>query len=391
MTIRRVVFWGHMLTGVAAGAVVFVMAVTGALLAFEPQLVAFSERHLRSVPPPPTDARRQRLDVILASVRAASPEATPARVLLHAERTASLVVSLGADTAVFVDPYTARVLGPLSPLHRAMQAVVGWHRWLGTRDLGRPITSACNLAFLGLAVTGVSLWWPRVWSRPAVAAVTVPDLRLHGKARDFNWHTVTGFWCASVIVVLTLTGAVISYPWANDLLFRLTGSTPPPRVVGDAGAPRGERRSGRTVAVSPDLLDVAAAFADRHAPGWASMSLRLPARPGAAVTISIEEASSWRPAARSHVTLDATTAALERWEPFAEASPGRTLRSWVRPLHTGEAFGVVGQLVAGLASAGGAILVWTGLALAWRRVRAWSARARRSTGSEPGDVEALAP
>ena len=34
MTLRTVVFWLHLLTGTLAGTVIFVMAVSGALLAF---------------------------------------------------------------------------------------------------------------------------------------------------------------------------------------------------------------------------------------------------------------------------------------------------------------------------------------------------------------------
>jgi hypothetical protein len=45
----------------------------------------------------------------------------------------------------------------------------------------------------------------------------------------------------------------------------------------------------------------------------------------------------------------------------------------VRPVHTGD----LGQSIAFLASAGGAVLVWTGLSLAWRRARSW----RRRSGS----------
>jgi len=46
-------------------------------------------------------------------------------------------------------------------------------------------------------------------------------------------------------------------------------------------------------------------------------------------------------------------------------------RAAARALYTGEAFGFAGQTVAGLASLGGCFLVWTGLAMAWRRVRSW--------------------
>ena len=56
------------------------------------------------------------------------------------------------------------------------------------------------------------------------------------------------------------------------------------------------------------------------------------------------------------------------WEPFASQSLGRRLRSWGRWVHTGEAGGLLGQTLAGLASAGAAVLVWTGCALAWRRL-----------------------
>jgi uncharacterized iron-regulated membrane protein len=40
----------------------------------------------------------------------------------------------------------------------------------------------------------------------------------------------------------------------------------------------------------------------------------------------------------------------------------------VRFLHTGEALGIVGQTIAGLVSFTSVLMVWTGIALAWRRL-----------------------
>ena len=62
-----------------------------------------------------------------------------------------------------------------------------------------------------------------------------------------------------------------------------------------------------------------------------------------------------------------STGDVVRWETFESQSLGRRLRSWSRFTHTGEAFGLLGQTIAGLVSAGGVVLVYTGLALAWRR------------------------
>lgn len=74
-----------------------------------------------------------------------------------------------------------------------------------------------------------------------------------------------------------------------------------------------------------------------------------------------------RPDLRAQLTLDRRSGAVVRWETFGSQSLGRRLRSWGRQVHTGEAGGFLGQTLAGLASAGAAVLVWTGLALAWRR------------------------
>ncbi|MSR11799.1 MAG: PepSY domain-containing protein, partial [Gammaproteobacteria bacterium] len=58
-------------------------------------------------------------------------------------------------------------------------------------------------------------------------------------------------------------------------------------------------------------------------------------------------------------------------------SAGRQARAWVRFLHTGEALGGIGQTLAGIASLAAVLMVWTGLALSWRRLRMYLARARR--------------
>ncbi len=78
--------------------------------------------------------------------------------------------------------------------------------------------------------------------------------------------------------------------------------------------------------------------------------------------------SGGRPDLRAQLTLERATGAIEKWEPYESQSTGRRLRTWSRWIHTGEAGGVTGQAVAGVVSAGVAVLVWTGIALAWRRL-----------------------
>jgi uncharacterized iron-regulated membrane protein len=385
VSVRHLVFWLHLLVGVTASTVIGFMSVTGVLLAFEPQITEWLERDRRIVVPPPAAARLP-LEALVAGAREARPDLRPSILTLRADPTAALVVSFGRDGgALFIDPYRGTVLGGFSRVHDLLHQVVEWHRWLGTREIGRPITGAANLGFLGLIVLGVLLWWPRRWTRAAIRQATVFDPRLRGRARDHNWHNVIGVWCTPVLLVLSLTGVVMSYQWASDLLHRLTRSeSPPPAAGAERAAPAGGASQGAAGRIRDDRpaerraaagLDVLRARAERQVPGWVLISLRIPPRPDGLVTLVIQEPVGWHPFPRSQLTLDPITAEVVRWEPFAGQSLGRRLRSWVRPLHTGEAAGFVGQSLALVASAGAAVLAWTGLALAWRRFRGWRRRA----------------
>jgi uncharacterized iron-regulated membrane protein len=90
--------------------------------------------------------------------------------------------------------------------------------------------------------------------------------------------------------------------------------------------------------------------------------------------IAMDEGYGGQPQLRTTVTVDRATAAIARRETFDDLGPGRRLRSWLRFTHTGEIYGLPGQTIAGLVSAGGAVLVYTGVALALRRCWAWLRR-----------------
>ncbi len=92
------------------------------------------------------------------------------------------------------------------------------------------------------------------------------------------------------------------------------------------------------------------------------------------MAISMSDRDHWNSYARSTLTLDGRTGADVRWEPYVATSLGQKARGWLRFAHTGELGGLAGEAFAGAASAGGGFLVWTGVALALRRLSAWRAR-----------------
>jgi uncharacterized iron-regulated membrane protein len=250
MKLRTILFWTHLTAGLVAGSVILIMSVTGTLLTFQQSVLKIVERSQRYVEPPFASAPRLDIDALLDRVRAAVPDAEPTTVTLDSDPHVSASVALGQRGTAFVNPYTGEVLGTGSARARAFyRSVTSWHRYLAVegehRATARAITGACNAAFLVLAITGLYLWWPQRWTWRQVSAVTLFRSGLRGKARDFNWHNVIGFWCAPILVVLTATGMVISYSWASNLVYTLTGSPRPAAAAGRGGGPGAEGAGGR--------------------------------------------------------------------------------------------------------------------------------------------------
>ncbi len=98
------------------------------------------------------------------------------------------------------------------------------------------------------------------------------------------------------------------------------------------------------------------------------------------VVFTIDRGEAGQPQKRATLTVDGSTGEVTRWEPFSSLTPGRRLRSILRFAHTGEVLGLAGQTIAGVVSAGGAVLVYTGISLAVRRLWGWR-RLRSSAGA----------
>jgi uncharacterized iron-regulated membrane protein len=382
--LRKIIFWCHLPVGVIAGVVILIMCVTGVLLAYEKQITSWADTRSYRSAPPANQTQHLPIETLIARVRE-TRGAAPTSITLRSDPAAPAEIGFGRETTLFVNPYTATILGEGSPRVRSFfRSVTEWHRWLGAkgdnRNVARAITGACNLGFLFLVTSGFYLWWPRNWSLKSLRNVTWFRRGLPSRARDFNWHNVIGFWSAGPLFIVVLSAVVISYTWAGNLVYRIVGETPP--------APRSNQppqaSQANEQAPAPNSLDVAWLRAEQQVGDWRTITLQLPASASAPLTFNIDTGNGGQPQKRGQLVLDRATGAIVRWEPFSSYSRGRQLRSILRFAHTGEVAGIIGQTIAGLVSTGGTVLVVTGLALAIRRLLAWVAltNARRSRSSK---------
>lgn len=367
MTFRKTLFWLHLAAGLVAGVIIFVMSITGVALAYEDELIAWSERDARRVPAPAENADRLSLDALQVQFALAYPDKAPTGLIVSADPRDAVAINIGRGETYYADPYTGAVLQPASSaMHDFMDTMIAWHRWLGregdSRNVGKAITGACNLAFIVLTVTGLILWWPRKWRTKGLRRSLWFVRSANSKARDWNWHNAIGFWFLIPIFVMAVTATVFSYRWAGNMIYQMVGEEPPVRR-GPPGGGRGEPNESASVPLlGADRVFLAAAT---KIPSWNSISLSLPIRSAASAQIKVP--GSWPRTASTTLTLDSITGEVTGTNDFSDQSTGQQIRGWVRYLHTGQALGWLGQLVAGLGSLGGCFLVYTGFALSWRR------------------------
>jgi uncharacterized iron-regulated membrane protein len=412
MKLRTLIFWPHLTAGLLAGLVIFIMCVTGALLTYERQLIAWSDSHFRSVPPAEAAARLP-VEALIGRLQGARPDLAPTAITIRSEADAPVAFAV-PQRVVYADAYTGAVLGEGSQtVRRIMSRLRAWHRWIAIEGEGRPIarliTGWSNVIFLFIVVSGMYLWLPRKLTWSQVKAVAIFNPRARGKARDFNWHNVFGIWSAIPLFIVVISAVPISFPWGSALVYRAVGEEPPRpqgRAAGPAGeegasaagraaaagrqggppraqaaggggaAARGEGARRQRLPVSLAGLDALWTRAEQQVPGWRTINMRIPTSPDAPVVFAIDRGEGGQPQHRSTLTLDRGTGEVLTQEAFADLTLGRQVRNVMRFAHTGEVLGIPGQTVAGLATFGGAVLACTGILLALRRFRAWIRRRR---------------
>ena len=405
MPLRSVFFWLHLAAGLLAGILVLTMSVTGVALTYERQLAKWSDRQFQSVRL--GAAERLPVEPLLEQFKRQRPDAEPSGVTVSSIPTDPVAVAVGQQRTVYVDAYSGQLLGDANQgVRRVLSELRAWHRWLAVEGEGRAsaraLTGWANVLFLFMIASGMYIWFPRRWSWASVKAIALFKSGATGKARDFNWHNVIGIWSAVPLFIVVASAVPISFPWGTALVYRAVGEEPPAARGGGGGGRAGrgggeaegpaQRRAGREErgeraergAVSFDGLSDLMARAERQEDGWRTINLRLPSAADASLVFAIDRGDGGQPHLRSTLTLS-RAGEVVTYESFSSQSTGRQLRSIMRFAHTGEVLGVPGQTVAGLVSAGSVVLVWTGIALAWRRFRAWTKR----RGAKPDEELAV--
>jgi uncharacterized iron-regulated membrane protein len=372
----------HLLAGLFISPFLVVVAVTGLLYVFTPQLAGLLYEPMTTVTP--TGVPRASLAEQVELVQAAYPGAQVAAVDPPAAPDRATAVELDDPALpdggnqfdrktrrVFVDPYRNVITGNLV-MSGANTPFAQWLRDLhGNLHLGEPGRIYSELAaswLLFLTITGLVVWLPpRV--RSGWRRAVVPELRVRGRRRLRSVHAVVGLGLSLGLIGISLTGMTWSRFAGENFqqLVRSAGGsspslTPVPLVPPDRG-----RQAG--------LDAVARLAAGQRLRG--DVSITPPDGPRGAYLITSTR-KRW-PVEKTTLAVDPYREQVTQRLEFAQFPLLAKLTSWGIYLHQGDLFGLPNQLALVALALGVLTMVGLGYRMWWLRRGARGLAAPRRT------------
>jgi len=357
-TIKAALHQVHSIAGLVLALLLALMALTGAIMSFEDEIVDHLNAGIMHVVP--REMPTLMPDELVARLKAGRDLGQVSAVMLSSDPAAAVRVRFARDgqgarpTSLYVDPYDARVLG--SPHGEEFFATVRrLHRWLlipgDAKGWGRQITGIAALGLIVMLISGLVLRWPR--RAGSVKMWLKPNLGLSGRGLHRSLHAVIGTWVLPVYLVMTLTGLWYSFDWYKDGVVWLLArpevsaakmqpkmSAKTPRAAGDAGPAR------------PIGFDQAwTTFRREEGDHFSRALFTLPADAGTSIRIRSWPKDSMLDTTRDEFRIDAATGRLISAERYADKTFGEKIIANVLDIHRGAFLGWPGKLAFMIAAA----------------------------------------
>ena len=366
MKIRKTLFWLHLILGCSAALFVFIMSITGVALTYERQMIKFAER-VDYIKPENEVSHPLSLDKLTAIAQRLPAKKTPAITLIN-EVGAPVIVKEGRKTLAYLNPYTGeKIAEPGKGTKIFLKKLRAFHRWLTLdgkfSETGRWVNGIANLIFFILLLTGLYLWLPKRFKAKAFKQkLTLTSKHNSVKARDYNWHNVFGFYMAPILFVVIATAFFFSFKWPGQTLKEYV-STDGSKIS------QGQVLSGQALNNQLSRQQVLELVTAEYS-NWQTIRLSLTELDKDIQVFQVDNGNGGEPQKRLSVAINSLSGEIVDRQSFEQLSAYRQARSYIRFLHTGEAFGLVGQTLAGIASLLACLLVYTGVMLSWRRWQA---------------------
>lgn len=385
----------HLYLGLAAGLVILICCLTGAILVFEKDLQMALNKKRYYVE---EGSGRIPADQLVEKVKLTYPEAKVTGIKLYtatnrsAEIAATIPPKKNAEQTetksatpprqpgytIFVNPYTGEVLEKYSYRETFFYQVFALHRWLlgGEGSIGKYIVGISTLIFLFIIITGLILWWPRT------KRILKQRLKIKWSAGwkriNHDLHLVFGFYSAIFLFILAFTGLAWSFEWFNKGIYTVTNSP-----LKNPTPPKSKFVEGAETIRFEDALTVA----KKHYPDAQFYSATKPKDSTDIFAVSSLPGDPVHESATDALYIDQYTGEIAGKLEFKDRSLGARVRSGFKPVHTGSIWGTPTKIIAFIVCIFGASFPITGTIMWINRTRKKNRKVKEDLGEDEEEEE----
>lgn len=230
---KKIIFQLHKILGLATGLVVFVVAITGCCWAFKEEIESLYDDYKKVAPQEqpiltPTQAK--------AIAQRQLPNNTVHGTIFKKADDAIEVIFYDAEPefyqSVFLHPYTGEVIQIDDHFSGFFAFVLKGHvrLWL-PKAIGEQVVGVSIMLFILLIISGFILWLPKKRKNLKQRLKFDWKKTTKWKRKNFDLHTVVGFYICSLALILAFTGSMISYNWLKYVVYISTGGDKDPRFI----------------------------------------------------------------------------------------------------------------------------------------------------------------
>ena len=233
MTAKKFIFQLHKYLGFTTGLVVFIVSITGCCWAFKDEIESLYDDYKKVTPQDqsmltPTKAKE------LAKV--IFPNNTVHGTLFKKEDDAIEVIFYDAEPefyqSVFLNPYLGEVIQVDNHLSGFFAFILKGHMrlWL-PKTIGEQVVGVSILIFILIIISGFIIWLPKKRKNLKQRLKFDWKKTTHWKRKNFDLHTVVGFYICSLALILAFTGSMMSYNWLKYVVYKSTGGEKEARFI----------------------------------------------------------------------------------------------------------------------------------------------------------------
>ncbi|WP_281989232.1 PepSY-associated TM helix domain-containing protein [Aquimarina aggregata] len=231
---RKTILQLHKILGLITGVVLFIVSITGCLWVFKDEIESFYDDYKYVTP--------RHEDFITASnIKKIAEEIIPNKtihgVIYGQSNEAIEVVFYEAEPeifyhSVFLDPYSGDFIKRVNNNSGFFGFILKGHLRLWLPDaIGSRVVSYSVLMFLIIMISGLFLWWPRNKKNWRQRLKFDWNSKTRWKRKNFDLHTVTGFYVSSLGLLLAFTGCVMAFNWFYFIAYKVSGGDKAPQFI----------------------------------------------------------------------------------------------------------------------------------------------------------------